>query len=569
MKNEQYWEEIADVYQAETVISTDDFHYGPLIAGDSKLELLPKTLSGLDCLEVGCGGAQNSIYLAKHGASCTAVDISAKQLRFAKQLSRQAGVDVSFMRADMEKMPLPEGEQFDIVHSCHAIAFAVNQRHAIHVMAERVKAGGMLIVSTVHPLSGGEWVDLEDEDGLLLKDYFRPTAETRELAEGGEAVSRAYPIGVMTDWIRETGLVLERILEPECKKTANGSLKGKVPYWSAAWEEHAAELERAPYTIIYIARRPAKALSTAPCEAADTARLRDMRRNLEIRAKLLRCVRDYFDSHGFMETQTAVRLPAPALEDYIDAEPSGTQWLRTSPELHMKRLLAAGYERIYQLGPCFRMGEYGSRHLPEFQMLEWYRLKADWRVVQEDTIKLVRHCIRAATGGDVCRFRGQKIDFGADWEEITVEDAFRKFADADLDEAIANAQFEEILCEKVEPHLGNGRPTFLTEYPLACSGLSQAINGRPNRVERWEVYVAGLELGNACTELVDPDEQLRRFEATAQLRANEHREVYPIDEPFMTAIREGIPGAAGVAIGFDRLVMIACGVDDIRKIAFI
>ena len=382
MKNEQYWEEIAEAYQAETVISTDDFHYGPLIAGDSELELLPKTLSGLDCLEIGCGGAQNSIYLAKHGANCTAVDISAKQLRFAKQLARQAGVDVSFLRADMEKMPLPEGEQFDIVHSCHAIAFAVDQRHAIHVMAERVKAGGMLILSTVHPLSGGEWVDLEDEDGLLLKDYFRPKTETRELADGGEAVSRAYPIGVMTDWIRETGLVLERILEPECKKTANGSLKGNVPYWSAAWEEHATELERAPYTIIYIACRPAKTLSTAPCEAADTARLHDMRRNLEIRAKLLRCVRDYFDSHGFMETQTAVRLPAPALEDYIDAEPSGTQWLRTSPELHMKRLLAAGYERIYQLGPCFRMGEYGSRHLPEFQMLEWYRLKADWRVVQ-------------------------------------------------------------------------------------------------------------------------------------------------------------------------------------------
>ena len=199
MKNEQYWEEIADAYQAETVISTDDFHYGPLIAGDSELGLLPKTLSGLECLEIGCGGAQNSIFLAKHGANCTAIDISAKQLRFAKQLARLAGVDISFLRADMEKIPLLEGEQFDIVHSCHAIAFAEDQRHAIHVMAERVKPDGMLVLSTVHPLSGGEWVDLEDEDGLLLKDYFSPMSETRELADGGEAVSRAYPIGVMTD----------------------------------------------------------------------------------------------------------------------------------------------------------------------------------------------------------------------------------------------------------------------------------------------------------------------------------------------------------------------------------
>ena len=569
MKNEQYWEEIAAEYQAETVISTDDFHYGPLIAGDSTLKLLPETLERLDCLEVGCGGAQNSIYLAKHGANCTAIDVSAKQLRFARQLARHCNVDVSFLRADMEKMPLPEGEQYDVVHSCHAIAFAADQRHAIHAMAERVKPGGMLILSTVHPLSGGEWVDLEDEDGLLLKDYFRPAAEIRELADGGEAVSRAYPIGVMTDWIRETGLVLERILEPECKKTQHGSLKGRVPYWSAVWEEHAAELERAPYTIIYIACCPAKPLSTSAGEAADTVELRRMRRNLEIRAKLLRSTRDYFDGNGFMETQTPVRLPAPALEDYIDAEPSGTQWLRTSPELHMKRLLAAGYEKIYQIGPCFRMGELGSRHLPEFQMLEWYRLKADWRVVQADAVRLVRHCVEVATGGLTCSFRNQKIDFGAEWEEITVEDAFRKYADVDLDETIANGQFEEILCDKVEPHLGNGRPTFLTEYPLACSGLSQAIEGRPNRVERWEVYVAGLELGNACTELVDPVEQLRRFEATAQLRANEHREVYPIDEPFMAAIRDGIPGAAGVAIGFDRLVMIVCGEDDIRNITFI
>ena len=569
MKNEQYWDEISDRYQAETQISTDDFHYGPLIAGDSELKLLPESLAGLDCLEVGAGGAQNSIYLAKHGANCTAVDISARQLRFARQLARRSGVDIAFLRADMEKLPLPEGEQYDLVHSCHAIAFASDQRHAIQALAERVKPGGLLILSTVHPLSGGEWVDLEEEDGLLLKDYFRPAAETRELLGGGEAVSRAFPIGKMTEWIGETGLVLERILEPECQKTQEGSLEGRVPYWSALWEEHASELERVPYTIIYKARRPSQALSTSAGEATDTLRLKNMRRNMEIRAKLLRGARDFFDANGFMEAQTAVRLPAPALEDYIDAEPSGTQWLRTSPELHMKRLLAAGYERIYQIGPCFRVGEYGSRHLPEFQMLEWYRLRADWRVVQADAVSLVRHCVKVATGGCSCRFRGQTIDFGAEWEEITVEDAFRKYAGMDLDEAINKGRFEEILCEMVEPYLGNGRPTFLTEYPLACSGLSQAIAGRPNRVERWEVYVAGVELGNACTELVDADEQLRRFMATAQLRANEHREVYPIDEPFMAAIRKGIPGAAGVAIGFDRLVMIVCGESDIRNVAFI
>ena len=289
---------------------------------------------------------------------------------------------------------------------------------------------------------------------------------------------------------------------------------------------------------------------------------------MKLRAAALSAVRKFFSSMDFLEVLTPVRLPAPALEDYIDAEPSGTQWLRTSPELHMKRLLAAGLPRIYQLGPCFRMGENGSRHLPEFQMLEWYRRQDNWRTVLDDTKKLLAAVSTDVLGTTVCYFRNEAIDLAAEWEEITVEDAFRKFADADLDKTIADGNFEQVLCTAVEPHLGHGQPTILTEYPLACSGLSQPIPGRSNRVERWEVYIAGLELGNACSELVNPEEQLRRFQNTIALRTREHREVYPIDEPFMDAIRSGIPPSAGVAIGFDRLVMMLANQTDIHAISF-
>ena len=303
-------------------------------------------------------------------------------------------------------------------------------------------------------------------------------------------------------------------------------------------------------------------------DSLDTAALRSLRPRLQRRAVIRQAVRVFFQSRDFLEIDTPVRIAAPALEDYIDAEPSGSCWLRTSPELHMKRLLAAGYERIFQLGPCFRLGEEGRRHLPEFHMLEWYRLHADWRHVLDDTVALVRFCARAGLGSCQCQFRGQVVDVGRAWEEMTVEAAFRRYANADLDAAIRGGCFEQILVERVEPNLGNGRPTVLCEYPLACSGLSQPLPGRPDRVERWEVYVAGLELGNACSELVDVAEQRRRFAATAALRAAERRAVYPFDEAFMAALADGIPAAAGVAIGFDRLVMLLTDAADIHEVTF-
>jgi len=295
-------------------------------------------------------------------------------------------------------------------------------------------------------------------------------------------------------------------------------------------------------------------------------RLAALRPALALRSRLLGALHAFFRERQFLQVETPVRVRAPALEDYIDAEPSGSAWLRTSPELHMKRLLAAGYERIYQLGPCFRQGESGRRHRPEFTMLEWYRLRADWRGILDDTVDLLTRAAQEVTGSVVCRFRGARVDLGLPWQELTVEEAFRRYAGMDLDEALAAGRFEEVLVARVEPHLGRDVPTVLSEYPLACSGLSRQIPGQPGRVERWEVYIGGMELGNACSELVDSAEQQRRFAACADLRRAQGRPVYPVDQAFMAALTAGMLPAAGIAIGIDRLAMVLAGAESIDEV---
>ena len=300
----------------------------------------------------------------------------------------------------------------------------------------------------------------------------------------------------------------------------------------------------------------------------DVARLAGKRERLQARARMLATLRQWFSQNGFLEVESPVRIPAPALEDYIDAVEAGAgRWLRTSPELHLKRLLAAGYERIFEIGPCFRAGESGDHHREEFTMLEWYRRGGDWRILMEDIYNMVRACARELGHGEAgFPFRGRTIHFEQAWQELTVSEAFDRYAEMPLAEAIRKGEFELQLCEKVEPNLGNDTPLFLTEYPEECSGLSAPLEGRPGFVARWELYVAGLEIGNACSELVDPSEQERRFQATAELRSREERPVYPMDQPFMNAIWNGLAPSAGTAIGLDRLAMVLTNADDIAEV---
>ncbi len=279
---------------------------------------------------------------------------------------------------------------------------------------------------------------------------------------------------------------------------------------------------------------------------------------LEIRPRLLHATRTFFHARGFLEVETPVRVRAPALEAHIDAEPSGDYWLRTSPELHMKRLLAAGHEKIFQLGPCFRRGERGDRHHPEFTMLEWYRAHADYTDILADTKALITHLVGAVDErAQRARlpYQGRDIELLPRWERITVREAFVKWAGWDPVANWDEDRFNLDLVEKVEPAMPRDVPVVLTDYPAPAAALARRKRDNPAVAERWELYIGGLELANAYSELTDPVEQRARFAEAAAARRARGKEVYPLDEAFLAAL-ERMPPSGGIALGFDRLVML-------------
>ena len=288
--------------------------------------------------------------------------------------------------------------------------------------------------------------------------------------------------------------------------------------------------------------------------------LRSKKKNLEVRSRLLQVTRTFFYELGFLEVETPIIVARPALEDYIDAIPAGENWLRTSPELHMKRMLVACYEKIFQIGSCFRTGEYGSRHRPEFTMLEWYESGQDYLGILEQTKALVRKIS--------CELGLRKQYFTAEWEVLTIEESFKKYASETVELSIQKGNFEEILCLEVEPHLGKERPTVLTDYPSSMAALSKKKISDPSVAERWELYVDGLELANAYSELTDAEEQLNRFNQTAELREQDGRDVYEIDEDFIDALREGMPESGGIAVGIDRMCMAMLQTKEISDVVF-
>lgn len=274
---------------------------------------------------------------------------------------------------------------------------------------------------------------------------------------------------------------------------------------------------------------------------------------LAIRARVVREIRTFFDARGFVEVDTPVRIPAPAPEPHIDCPPCGGWYLRASPELQMKKLLVAGMERIYQVGPCFREGERGRRHSPEFTMLEWYRANADYNDIASDMEALVAGVLENA---------GRRLDgpFG----RLSVREAYRRFAGWDPVEAFDQDRFDFDMATKVEPNLPK-EPTFLVDYPAAAASLSRLKADDPRVAERWELYVDGMELANAFTELTDPAEQRARFEAAKAARRELGESDYPLDDGFL-AVLGAMPPSGGVALGVDRLVMLVCGADSIDEV---
>lgn len=258
-RQREYWDALAPEYARITRIRTDDFHYGPQIPGERELRLLPPLDPGSSALELGCGGGQNSVYLATRGVRCEALDISERQLANARALAAHANVRVEFRRASLEDFASapPPPRSFDLVHSSHALEFVEDPGAVVRAMAAAAKRGGTVLVSTVHPLFNGDWIEGEWEDesgrgagaagsGIFLRDYFSPPDDVRDDAFG-HAVSRAWPVSAWFGWFRAAGLEVTALLEPPATTDA--------PYTSDDWADHGGELDRIPSTVILLGRK--------------------------------------------------------------------------------------------------------------------------------------------------------------------------------------------------------------------------------------------------------------------------------------------------------------------------
>ncbi len=296
--------------------------------------------------------------------------------------------------------------------------------------------------------------------------------------------------------------------------------------------------------------------------AGEAERLRDAGRAAAL-------ARAYFVEQRFVEVSTPLRVPAPGVDFHVDAIEASGKYLITSPELDMKRLLVGGMPRIFQLSRVARADEDGPLHAPEFTMLEWYRSFSELEEVLADTENLVRRVVRELSGEDEVFVLGKrKVDVGKPFERITVREAFARYADvadaARLAERNEDRYFE-LLVSRVEPALAaRPRPVFLTHYPISQAALSRPHPTDPSVAERAELYFGGVELCNAYGELSDPAEQRHRMVRESKRRRALKRPVYPLDEPFLSALVEGMPPSAGNALGFDRLVMVATNRSTIR-----
>ena len=287
--------------------------------------------------------------------------------------------------------------------------------------------------------------------------------------------------------------------------------------------------------------------------------------NLRLRAMVLQAIRGFFAEADFLEVETPFRIPAPAPEAHIDAVPADGWFIHTSPELCMKRLLAAGYPRIFQICRCARDGERGDRHLPEFTLLEWYAAGWTYREMMTHCEALILDIGRRVGQGERLVRHGNIVDLTPPWDRMSVREAFDRFAPVTMEEALDQGRFDEMIGCTIEPRLGLDKPLFLYDYPARCGALARLKPGDPSTAERFELYICGLELCNAFTELTDIHEQRRRFEEEAHRRAASGLRSYPSPERFMEALAH-MPEASGNALGIDRLVMLFAGEERVDSV---
>jgi lysyl-tRNA synthetase class 2 len=333
--------------------------------------------------------------------------------------------------------------------------------------------------------------------------------------------------------------------------------------------------------------------------AFDNMPLMDRRPLLKARGAITAAFRGWFAAHDFTEVETPILQISPGNETHLHAfasdlvGPDGERhplYLRTSPEFACKKLLASGERRIFEFARVFRNRERGVLHHPEFTMLEWYRAEETYDALMEDCAALLAAAARS-TGITQFEFRGRIADPFAEPERVTVADAFARHAGIDLLATIVNGEgdraalavatkkagvafgadddwgdlFSRIMAERIDPHLGNGRATILCEYPITQAALARTKPGDSRVAERFELYVCGVELANAFGELTDAAEQRKRFAAAMAEKERIYGERYPVDEEFLTALAN-MPQASGIALGFDRLVMLATGAQRIEQV---
>lgn len=345
---------------------------------------------------------------------------------------------------------------------------------------------------------------------------------------------------------------------------------------------------------------------------------------LESRAAIIRAIRRFFDDSGFLEVETPILQTCPVIDAHIrafgtdlrgvDGEIARRLYLHTSPEFAMKKLMTAGMERIYQICHVFRNAEDSSRHSSEFTMIEWYRTNADYNDIMNDCEGVLRDVARVA-GIKRYVYKQYGSDPFDDFERLTVRDAFIRYVGFDLADYLPplippqaggnvsdpppvltgelegeediTARFRETIAKtgirvadddqwddlffrvmdaKIEPQLGMMRPTFLMDYPIAMASLSKPKQDDPRFAERFELYVCGIELANAFSELTDAGEQRRRYHLEMDIKERLYGERYPLDEDFIAALEYGLPESGGIALGVDRLIMLATGASNIEEI---
>lgn len=308
-------------------------------------------------------------------------------------------------------------------------------------------------------------------------------------------------------------------------------------------------------------------------------------KHLEKRAEMIRAIRNFFSIRGYIEVETPLRIPAPIPEEHIEPFESEGWYLQSSPEICMKRLAAQGYGKIFQICKCFRKDERGDRHLTELTMLEWYREGYSYMELMDECKEMIRYVAGELTstaerpssaeadGELYIEYGSRRISINCPWQQLTVSEAFDKYGSVTMEEAESDGSFDEIISFEIEPHLGIDVPTFIYDYPASCAALARLKPNNRDLAERFELYIAGIELANGFSELTDPVEQRERLAKVLEKRklSEEHQpaSVKPgamdMPEKFINDLSK-MPATAGIALGIDRLAMLFTNASTIDEV---